>query len=55
MLVIASFTRGSDASLISQDVRLGANAEEKDGGKSKGFGSLWEYQVSQFKIFLKVD
>lgn len=31
--------------LTFQDIRLGADPAEKDGGRSHGFGSLWEYQV----------
>lgn len=31
--------------LMAQDVRLGSEPAEKDGGRSRGFGSLWEYEV----------
>jgi hypothetical protein len=38
------------ACLTNQDVRLGADPNLADGGKTNGFGSLWEYQVRRLCV-----
>lgn len=47
LLLVCTSTMSSpalQADADRQDVRLGADPSLPDGGKSTGFGSLWEYQ-----------